>query len=320
MTTHADKIHSWLENIIQHNDQTEIAIAAEHFFKPTLRHFDIDSIEYNSYIGWKINIHQFKDDIRKVISIGYDSERNHWTISGHDILSTRSVDVALNLGVPAQYLDGMADTMNAVVDITKKSDYTNSSLKLDRQRLIELESALRKKERLLTKRVIKCRFVRQAIVDARKRAGKSIGRTLSKLKRQNKRLNEDLLCYHLEHSIKYPNIPAPMCRAKRNDRGDPNIPATPGIYFIWSPDIVYIGQSINMQKRIGGTHDNIQSGDRVSWIEFPVEMLTYAECYYIGLCKPERNCGEPYHYRRLKRKDQSNDPPTETSQAALLPT
>lgn len=59
---------------------------------------------------------------------------------------------------------------------------------------------------------------------------------------------------------------------------------------MWSDGaIVYVGQSINLRARARRGHAMINRADEVSWIELPNAELDFAECYYIGTLRPERN-------------------------------
>jgi hypothetical protein len=84
-----------------------------------------------------------------------------------------------------------------------------------------------------------------------------------------------------------------------------NMPEASGIYFLWDQDFVaYVGQSVNLRGRVRSTHDKVPqiSSPLVTFLEFPTEELTFAECFYIGVLKPllnggtHRNC--PQCHRR----------------------
>ncbi len=88
----------------------------------------------------------------------------------------------------------------------------------------------------------------------------------------------------------YPKVPNE--RMPITGLGD-GLPEKSGIYFIWGQniDIVYVGQSINLNNRVRFNHENIKEGDWVSYLLIPISELNFAECYYIGICKPKRNFG-----------------------------
>ncbi|PYI55332.1 MAG: hypothetical protein DMC62_03425, partial [Verrucomicrobia bacterium] len=83
-------------------------------------------------------------------------------------------------------------------------------------------------------------------------------------------------------------VPPPKVEATRLGEGLPNVS---GIYFVWSDDrVVYVGQSRRLCGRcIIGGHHAIGDGDMLSWVEEPIGQLKYAEAFYIGVLKPERN-------------------------------
>ncbi len=85
----------------------------------------------------------------------------------------------------------------------------------------------------------------------------------------------------------YPAVPPPMLNVGRIRQG---IPEASGVYFVWEGDrVAYVGQSVNLSLRVTGSHGNIFRGDKVSWLEFPLGQLNFAECFYIGTCRPIRN-------------------------------
>ena len=78
-------------------------------------------------------------------------------------------------------------------------------------------------------------------------------------------------------------------------RGE-NMPPGPGIYFLWDNKkniVAYVGQSINLRNRVRSSHDKIPQipFPVVSFLEFPLEELVFAECFYIGTLKPPLNGG-----------------------------
>lgn len=67
-------------------------------------------------------------------------------------------------------------------------------------------------------------------------------------------------------------------------------PDASGIYFVWKDgQVAYVGQSSSLRKRVRTGHTNIYRGEEVSWLEFPLNELLYAESYYIAICRPSRN-------------------------------
>lgn len=64
-----------------------------------------------------------------------------------------------------------------------------------------------------------------------------------------------------------------------------------GVYFVWNNDkIQYVGKSVKLSGRLRAkSHHKLSLGDMVSWIEFGLDDLDYAEMFYIGTCRPPRN-------------------------------
>lgn len=71
------------------------------------------------------------------------------------------------------------------------------------------------------------------------------------------------------------------------------MPSSSGVYFVKdaSGTVAYVGQSIRLCHRAKLSHEKIEVGDRVAWLEFDSELLNWAEAYYIGICRPYRNFG-----------------------------
>lgn len=89
----------------------------------------------------------------------------------------------------------------------------------------------------------------------------------------------------------YPIVPKTTRIADRKGTG---LPKRPGVYFVWNNGIVvYVGLSECLKNRaVLGRHENIFDGDELSWLEWPSPDLKYAESYYIGICRPQRNFGK----------------------------
>lgn len=90
--------------------------------------------------------------------------------------------------------------------------------------------------------------------------------------------------------VEYPAVPRATIPA--HEEGD-GLPESSGVYFVWCDDeVVYVGQAVNLRNRVRLRHEQICSGDRVSWLEFPCAVLNYAEAFYIGIMCPSRNFGK----------------------------
>lgn len=109
-------------------------------------------------------------------------------------------------------------------------------------------------------------------------------------------------------TTEYPDIPT-MSAAATEEAND--LPEHSGIYFVWCPDEVlqYVGQAVNIRNRVNLRHPRIQSGDRVSWLKFPIMELYFAESYYIGVGRPLLNFGnlQDHHRERAARAGELND-------------
>lgn len=87
----------------------------------------------------------------------------------------------------------------------------------------------------------------------------------------------------------YPDVPDAVCAPSYD--GTP-LPEQSGVYFVWSKGrVVYVGQSIRLCQRAKIGHERITVEDQLSWLEFPVAMLNFAEAFYIGVTRPVRNFG-----------------------------
>lgn len=94
-------------------------------------------------------------------------------------------------------------------------------------------------------------------------------------------------------SADMPTVPVPLIRVDRKQCGSPTAKGS-GIYFAWEIEhgrVAYVGQSIDLYRRLKGNHPQVRDGDWISWLLFPPEQLNSAECYYIWLCRPCRNFG-----------------------------
>lgn len=90
----------------------------------------------------------------------------------------------------------------------------------------------------------------------------------------------------------YPAVPPPMFDAELLDLESNPLPDVSGIYFVWRQGVVvYVGKSVNIRKRVTMKHENILEGDQISWVAFDTRKLNFAECYFIGICRPMRNFG-----------------------------
>lgn len=99
----------------------------------------------------------------------------------------------------------------------------------------------------------------------------------------------EILGNHCNYNYK----PVPKIRTPLGQLRDIDIPYGSGIYFAFSNNkVVYVGKSKNLGSRITDGHKKLKKSDDIAWIEYPVRLLDFAECFYIGICKPERNFGD----------------------------
>lgn len=86
-----------------------------------------------------------------------------------------------------------------------------------------------------------------------------------------------------------PYPPPPTERFKATKSGK-DLPADSGVYFVWSGDSCeYVGQSINIANRATLRHEKIVATDQVGFLCFDRSELLFAESYYIGIMRPQRN-------------------------------
>jgi hypothetical protein len=105
----------------------------------------------------------------------------------------------------------------------------------------------------------------------------------------------------------YPEVPPPFFAPSAEGDG---IPSIPGIYFLWDGEtIVYVGQSVNLNQRVRLGHWRLRPEYKISILPIDKFFLTWTECYYIGLVKPEKNFGRSAsHYNHA-----ANKPPNDNS-------
>lgn len=83
-------------------------------------------------------------------------------------------------------------------------------------------------------------------------------------------------------------------------------PLRSGVYFAYESETgpcVYVGESKNLGMRCSFFAEqredgNLRASDWASHLEFSHHERFFAECYYIGLLKPERNLPTKFQFRR----------------------
>lgn len=97
-------------------------------------------------------------------------------------------------------------------------------------------------------------------------------------------------------SLIYPEVPPPKHTPSNLGIG---LPQESGIYFLWKDGVVqYVGRSINLNTRVRlNSHHVLTQEHLISFVMMETRDLTWAECWYIGMLRPQRNFGKhAYHY------------------------
>lgn len=90
--------------------------------------------------------------------------------------------------------------------------------------------------------------------------------------------------------IEYP--PIPEANISPSKEGS-NLPYVSGIYFLWNGgQIEYVGQAKYLCNRLRlGNHHILNENHKISFVVVNAKQLTWTECYYIGVCRPQLNFG-----------------------------
>lgn len=87
----------------------------------------------------------------------------------------------------------------------------------------------------------------------------------------------------------WPPIQAPSIEPSKDGAGLPDIS---GIYFFWADQTVeYVGRSQSIHNRVRFGHHALKAHHRISYVPIEHRMIAWAECYYIGLLRPQLNFG-----------------------------
>lgn len=124
----------------------------------------------------------------------------------------------------------------------------------------------------------------EQLKDARRRLQAIRDKTVAELLQHPKDLHYEL---HRAHYTSVPlNFVQPSLFAD-------NIPSVPGIYFLWENGIVdYVGQSVCLKNRLRlGSHHVLHAEHQISFVQAHEVDLDWTECFYIGICKPDKNFG-----------------------------
>lgn len=98
----------------------------------------------------------------------------------------------------------------------------------------------------------------------------------------------------------YERVPQPNPNLIPSKEGD-GLPHTSGIYFLWLDGRVdYVGKSSRLSGRLRlGSHHVLSEAHRISYVYVEHDLLDWAEPWYIGLCRPNKNLGT-YNPLRLR--------------------
>ncbi len=104
-----------------------------------------------------------------------------------------------------------------------------------------------------------------------------------------------------------PRVPKREYQFRTGNGEQLGVPSAPGIYFIWErSEVVYVGQSVNLNQRLRFAHGHVNSKRWVSWLLYPVvtrkgvSERMRAETYFIWLLWPRLNgTKQPKTQRRI---------------------
>lgn len=86
-----------------------------------------------------------------------------------------------------------------------------------------------------------------------------------------------------------PYPPPPIIRISATKCGD-DLPECSGVYFVWlGNNCEYVGQSVNIARRANLSHEKITALDKIGFLLFDRSELLFAESFYIGIMRPQRN-------------------------------
>ena len=88
----------------------------------------------------------------------------------------------------------------------------------------------------------------------------------------------------------YPQVPIPSITPHKDGAG---LPAESGVYFLWNGEVIeYVGKSTKLCNRVKlGSHQALRPHHRISYILIDKRLITWAECYYLGILQPVKNFG-----------------------------
>jgi hypothetical protein len=245
-----DEIKWQVQNILNHGDARQKLLLIESF---------VDRFDG----GWHFS---FEPSLRHdVINFKFwkqaDEVYDGWIRGNRINLGPRfgsHIDICEMLGVPVNYIVGLLDGMEVFRTVhadylANHEQYLESQREKGRKHLNAFESH-RKNSRKL-RDFIKGGLDKVAHID----------------------------------TASYPDVPTKICPVPVDEKSS-WLPSVPGVYFVWDEEAVqYVGQSVRLSGRVTVGHESINPGDMVSFMTCEYELLDFAECHYIGACKPKRN-------------------------------
>lgn len=278
--TRSDQIHRFILEAKARNNTQELIGIIEHFFdRVDLSDWTIESIKSHSDGSCDIRLHRNGEASFCLTR----SRHGAWRLPSRWISDGEACEI---LGVHMQYIQAIADCADIM------SEFYSSTAR-ERNTLEALRKSIQQRDKLMKARESACLqdvAVKKEVKRRLQKSGKAAAKEIAKLRQKIHSLNSHATEGH------YPPTPPGICElpSKRSTKAadDSPIPAAPGVYFAWSGDRVeYVGQSKNLKSRCRFGHENLLQGDIVSWLEFPLEQLNFAESYYIGILQPSRNFG-----------------------------
>lgn len=121
---------------------------------------------------------------------------------------------------------------------------------------------------------------------------KTLTNKVSSLRKKIKTLEKKTWDLSNLRSDMYPVPERPQVRVSTANRE--LIPEQSGCYFAWEDSTVrYVGQAVNLRKRLRPSHHAVESSHWLSWVSLPLEELDFAEAFYIGVLRPTKNIAKP---------------------------
>lgn len=146
----------------------------------------------------------------------------------------------------------------------------------------------------------KIKHADKVVEEEKREARKAWAQRLLSARHRLRSMKETIENKSVEISLKYtprfkdangwPGIPNPTNAPSATGE---QLPYASGIYFLWNGDrIEYVGQAKYLCNRLKlRSHHILNESHMISFVVVNRKELTWAECYYIGICKPQLNFG-----------------------------